>query len=293
MSTCSSSTERPQAHASYSTSTSRNGSTTKVPVFLAACMKCVDTRMWLPFILFHDTGRRGEKSFSYTYIYHIPTKNRSNIETDGNVNSDSSQARITHLWNNEMGGQLLYELHVSRYVFLAIILQDCVSEIFPVYGRSRCPALHDTLAACGCRDSLELASGLHAKLLITHPGCCGMSPDISLTGHFTIPNNVVGEMQKGGVKTFGNPDTRETWNTHTWFKLLLPGIQVLPSFFVPVSSHILWSCSLAGLTNHKWQWGLQTQSWISQFFLVLHAPKAIISILRTTLTSLVLLAPVS
>lgn len=128
---------------------------------------------------------------------------------------------------------MLYELHVSHYVFLAIILQDCVSEIFPVYGRSRCPALHDTLAACGCRDSLELASGLHAKLLITHPGCCGMSPDISLTGHFTIPNNVVGEMQKGGVKTFGNPDTRETWNTHTCFKLLLPRIQVLPSFFFP------------------------------------------------------------
>lgn len=151
---------------------------------------------------------------------------------------------------------MLYELHVSRYVFLAIILQDCVSEIFPVNWRSRCPALHGTLAACGCRDSPELASGLHAKLLITCPGRWGTSPDISLPGHFSIPNNVVGEMQKGGVKTFGNPDTRETWNTHTRFKLLLPGIQVLPSFFFsfpPVSSHLLWSRSLAGLTNHKWQ----------------------------------------
>lgn len=68
----------------------------KVPVFLAACMKCVDTYMWLSFILFHNT-RREEKSFSYTYIYHKATKNRSNIETDGNVNGDSSQARITHL----------------------------------------------------------------------------------------------------------------------------------------------------------------------------------------------------
>lgn len=41
-----------------------------------------------------------------------------------------------------MGGQLLHELHVSWYVFLAIILQECVSEIFSVNGRSRCPALH-------------------------------------------------------------------------------------------------------------------------------------------------------
>lgn len=41
-----------------------------------------------------------------------------------------------------MGGQLLYELHVSRYVFLAIILQKCVSEIFSVHGRSLCPTLH-------------------------------------------------------------------------------------------------------------------------------------------------------
>lgn len=67
-----------------------------MPVFLTALMKGMDTHMWLSFILFHDTGK-GEKSFSYTYIYHIATKNRSNIETDGNVNSDSSQARITHL----------------------------------------------------------------------------------------------------------------------------------------------------------------------------------------------------
>jgi len=131
-----------------------------------------------------------------------------------------------------MGGQLLYELHVSWYVFLAIILQEYVSEIFSVNRRSWCPALHCTLLACGCRDSLKLARGLHAKRLITHPGHRGTSPDISLPGHFSSPNDVVGEMQKGGVKTFGNPNMRETWDTHTSFKLLLPGLQVLP-FFLP------------------------------------------------------------
>lgn len=41
-----------------------------------------------------------------------------------------------------MGGQLLYELYVSWYVFLAIILQKYVSEIFSVHGRSQCPTLH-------------------------------------------------------------------------------------------------------------------------------------------------------
>ena len=130
-----------------------------------------------------------------------------------------------------MGGQLLYELHVSWYVFLAIILQEYVSEIFSVNGRSWCPALPYPLLARGRRDSLKLVSSLHAKLLITRPGRCGTSPDISLLGHFSIPNDVVGETQKGGVKTFGNPNTRETWDTHTCFKRLLAGIQVLPFFF--------------------------------------------------------------
>lgn len=127
---------------------------------------------------------------------------------------------------------MLYELRVSWYVFLAIILQECVSEIFSVNRQSRCPALPCTSLACGCRDSLKLASSLHAKPLITRPGRCGTSPDISLPGHFSIPNDVVGETQKGGVKTFGNPNTRETWDTHTCFKPLLPGIQILPGCFL-------------------------------------------------------------
>lgn len=104
-----------------------------------------------------------------------------------------------------MGGQLLYELHVSWYAFLAIILQEYVSEIFSVNGRSRCPALPCTLLACGWRDSLKLASDLHAKLLIKRPGRCGTSPDIFLPGHFSIPNDVVGETQKGGVKNVWKP----------------------------------------------------------------------------------------
>lgn len=37
-----------------------------MPLFLAACMKCVDSYMWLAFILFHDT-RRGEN------LFHTPT----------------------------------------------------------------------------------------------------------------------------------------------------------------------------------------------------------------------------
>lgn len=51
-----------------------------------------------------------------------------------------------------MGGQLLYELHVSRYVFLAIILQEYVSEIFSVTQRSWCPVLCHTLLVCGSKD---------------------------------------------------------------------------------------------------------------------------------------------
>lgn len=75
-----------------------------------------------------------------------------------------------------------------------------------------------------------------------------MPPDISLPGHFTTPNNVVGEMQKGSVKTFGKPNMRETWDTHTCSKILLPGIQVLPLY---ISSADILQSLLAGLADHK------------------------------------------
>lgn len=127
-------------------------------------------------------------------------------------------------------------------------------------------ALPCTLLARGCRDSLKLASGLQAKPLTARPGHRGTSPDTSLPGHFSIHNDLVGETQKGGVKTFGNPSTRETWDTHTCFKLLLPGVRVLPFFYVS-STHILWSLLLAGLADHEWKWGLPNQSCVSQFCL--------------------------
>lgn len=96
-------------------------------------------------------------------------------------------------------------------------------------------ALPCTSLVRGCRDSLELASGLHVKLLTTRPGYCGMSPDISLPGHFSILKVVVGERWKGGVKTSGNPNTRETWDTQTCFKLLLPDIRPLGGFMYHLS----------------------------------------------------------
>lgn len=48
-----------------------------MPVFLAACMKCVDTFMWLSFILFHDTGR-GEKKNPF----HTPTSITSQLRIE-------------------------------------------------------------------------------------------------------------------------------------------------------------------------------------------------------------------
>lgn len=149
-------------------------------------------------------------------------------------------------------------------------------------------ALPCTLLSCGCRDSLKLARGLRVKLLITHPGRCGMSPDISLMGHFGIPNEEVGETQEGGVKTVGNPNTRETWDTRTCFKLSLPGIQVLPFFFTyhpPVFCGPYYSVDL--LTMNENEDYKTSPAFLSSFSLVLHAPKAIVSILRTSLTSLV------
>lgn len=146
-----------------------------------------------------------------------------------------------------MGGQLLYELHVSRYVFLAIILQACVSEIFSVNGRSRCPDLPRTLLACGCRDSLKLASGLHAKLLITHPGRCGTSPDISLLGHLSIPNDVVGETQKGGVK----PKHEGNMGYSHLSQTLTSRHTTITFFFYISFARILWSLLLAGLADRE------------------------------------------
>lgn len=107
-----------------------------------------------------------------------------------------------------------------------------------------CPALPCTLLACGCRDSLRQASHLLAELHIRDPGCCRTSSDISLPGHFSIPNHVVGETQIGGVKRFGNPNTRETRDTHTGFKPLLPGIQGL-TFFL----RIICLCSVVPVTS--------------------------------------------
>lgn len=108
-------------------------------------------------------------------------------------------------------------------------------------------ALLYTLLACGCRNSPKVLSSLQVNLFITCPGGCRMSPDISLPGHCTIPNNVVGEMQKRSVKVFGKPNMREIWDTHTCFKILLPGIQVLSFFlhFICLYSVVLfisWTC---------------------------------------------------
>lgn len=197
-----------------------------------ARMKRTNTHMWLSFILFHDTGR-GEKSFSYTYIYHIATKNRSNIETDGNVSGDSSQARIAHLWNNEMGGQLLYELHVSRYAFLAIILQEYVSEIFSTQ-RSWCPALCHTLLECGSEDlgncRVICARAAH------HKPWDGPGHFLARTSQYFL--RVVGRT-RNGVKTFGNPSARETRDAQICFQSLVLAIWVLRAYVS--SAHILWS----------------------------------------------------
>lgn len=144
-----------------------------------------------------------------------------------------------------MGGQLLYELHVSWYVFLAIILEKCVSEIFSVHGRSQC--LPYTLLARGCRNSPKVVSSLQVNLFLMWSGGCRMSPDISLPGHFTIPNNVVGEMQKGSVKIFGKQNMKETWDIHTCLKNLTFRHAILPFLLHSICPYFVvlttgWTC---------------------------------------------------
>lgn len=123
-----------------------------------------------------------------------------------------------------------------------------------------CVALH--LACAWVLGSPKLLGGLHTEQLVTS---LRTSHHISLPGHFSIPNNEVGERQKRSAKIFGSPHARETRAAQICLKPLLPGIEV---FHVYVSSaHNLWSLLLVGLANHEWQEAWRSQTYFPQLLL--------------------------
>lgn len=123
-----------------------------------------------------------------------------------------------------------------------------------------CVALH--LACVWAQGSLELLGGLRTEQLVTSPRT---SHHIFLPGHFSIPNNEVGERQKRSVKIIGSPPARETRAAQICLKHLLPGIKVFHVYVY--SAHILWSLLLAGLANHEWQEAWQSQTCVPQLLL--------------------------
>lgn len=187
--------------------------------------------MWIHicgFHLFYFTTQGGREN-----LFHTPTSITKQLRIEAilrqmemlMVTAHKQESHICEImkW---VGSCYMNSMSVGMFSWLSFC-RSMSQRYFQFMGEA-CALPYTLLLARGCRNSPKVASSLPVTLSITCPGGCRILPDISLPGHFTTANSVVGEMQKGRVKIFGKPNMRGTWDTHTCSKILLPGIQVLP-----------------------------------------------------------------